>query len=550
MPAPADQSPPSDNQPAPIGFIAAARTVASVTVVSRIAGLTRDAVCSRAFGAGAVWSAFTIAFLIPNLFRRLFGEGALAAAFVPEYARLLNRDPALAARFAAACVAGLVLLLALITLVGELLLFALLVTPLEEAGGLTIRLTMVMLPFMPLVCATALLGGMLQTHGTFGPTAAAPIILNLSIIAAAAITALALDAPLETAAMAVAGAVVLAGALQLAWSLLALRGKVAWRRPAADVRPAVRRLLVRMAPVALGLGAFQLNTLLDGLIAGWPVLLGDTIRVPPFARVAYPLDEAAASILFFAQRLFQFPLGVLGLALATAIYPTLARHAEAPAAFSETLARGLRLALFLGIPAAAGLALVRDDLAVVIFQGARFTPDDASRVADVLLAYTPAIPAYFLIHLLTRACFARDNRRLPIMVGFTGVGINLAANVGLIWFFAEVGLAMATSLSALLQVALLLRLGPRRLETGPLLRPLLGPASFAAVSTLGMIAVLALLLSLAPEVDPTSWTARLIRLLVVVAIGALLYAAAARLARREELQWLLARAKRPHDSAS
>jgi len=533
-----------EDAPHASSFIAAARTVASITILSRLAGLTRDAVCSRAFGAGAVWSAFTIAFLIPNLFRRLFGEGALAAAFVPEYARLLKRDPELAARFASACVAGLVLLLSILTLLGELLLLALLQTPLEEAGGLTIRLTMVMLPFMPLVCATALVGGILQTHSVFAPTAAAPILLNLCIIAAAVTTAFALGASLETAAFAVAGAVVFSGVLQLAWSLLALRGHDAWGRPARDVRPAVRRLLWRMGPVAIGLGAFQLNTLLDGLIAGWPVLVGDTIALPLFDPVAYPLDEAAASILFFAQRLFQFPLGVLGLAIATAIYPTLARHADEPGPFSDALVRGLRLGVFLGLPAAVGLAIVRHDLAAVIFQGARFTSDDAARVATALLAYTPAIPAYFLIHLLTRACFARDNRRLPILVGFAGVGVNLIANVLLIWPFAEAGLALATSLSALLQVGILLRLAPRRLGTGPIASPLAGGLGFAMIAAAVMGGLLALLLVLSPELDPSAWIPRLVRLLIVVAVGGGLYAAFSRIAGREELRWVLTRTKK------
>jgi len=164
------------------GFAAGFRVVSGLTVVSRISGLARDAACSRIFGAGPVWSAFAFAFLIPNLFRRLFGEGALSAAFVPLYAQTLKRDPAQADRYASAVLAATLAGLGLIMLIGEALILVLLTaTPMGESGGLALRLTMIMLPYMPMVCATALLGGMLQCRDRFGPTASAPIVLNLAL---------------------------------------------------------------------------------------------------------------------------------------------------------------------------------------------------------------------------------------------------------------------------------------------------------------------------------------------------------------------------------
>ena len=159
------------------------RTNSSLTLISRCMGLVRDGALSRLFGAGAFASAFYFAFLIPNLFRRLFGEGALAAAFLPSYSKLQLQDPQLAKAFATLTIAKLVALLGVLTIVGELLLWAIIASQSEPSTSL--KLTMVMLPYMPLVCLVAIFGAMLHVHDKFGPTASAPIILNGFMIAAA-----------------------------------------------------------------------------------------------------------------------------------------------------------------------------------------------------------------------------------------------------------------------------------------------------------------------------------------------------------------------------
>lgn len=526
------------------GFVAAARTVAGVTALSRVFGLVRDAVCSRIFGAGPVWSAFAFAFVIPNLFRRLFGEGALAAAFIPEYARLREQDPPLADRFASATTALLLLLLAGLTLLGELLLLTLLRTlEFDQAGALAIRLTMVMLPFMPLVCMTALLGGVLQTHDRFAPTAAAPILLNVGMIGGALLGGALLGAALETTAMLVAIGVVLAGVAQVAWSLHALRGRMRWTRVFDGARAPLRTLLKRMGPSVVALGALQLSTLIDALIASWPILVGPTITLPLLGERAYPLDEASNAVLFFTQRLYQFPLGVFGVALATAVFPALARAARDAPLFGATLARGVRLALFIGIPASVGLIAVRTDLARVILGGGLFGASDVQRVSLTLLGYAPGVWAYATTQVYTRSFFALGDTLTPMRVALITVGANLILNLALIWPLGEAGLAWSTSITGAGQCLALALLARRRAHAdhSVLWR--------SAGWTCALAAAMALALAGASLVWPSpaspAWAISLLRLLTLVALGGGVFVALALAASRPELRWLAQRRTAP-----
>lgn len=523
--------------------MSAARLVAGLTALSRVAGLIRDGVCSRIFGAGPVWSSFALAFVLPNLFRRLFGEGALTAAFVPEYAQLRKHDPDLADRFATATALLVALGLAVVTLAIEgALLVILKATPLGESGGLTLRLAMIMLPFMPLVCLTALLGGMLQTHDRFGPTAAAPIILNFCMIAAAVGWGWFSNRSLEIVAIAVAVSVVAAGLLQTAWSLAALRSHLRWRRRLSDVGAPMRRLFQRMGPALIGLGALQINTFLDGLIAGWPVLVGPTIGIPGVGAIDYPLDEASNAVLFFSQRLYQFPLGVFGIALATAVFPALSRFSDDAASFRETLVRGLRLAVFIGLPASVGLIAVRSDLTAVILGGGRFGEADATRVAAVLLGYATAVWAYVASHVLTRAFYASGDTTTPMRVSLATVGANLALNLALIWPLGEAGLAWSSSICATAQCGALAMIWRRRGAVGLDGASMMSGIRFSALLTGAMaiaLGVLAWLRPLTPVIE--GWGGHLVWLIATVAIGAGTYLALAWRLGRPEMAWLIER---------
>jgi putative peptidoglycan lipid II flippase len=511
-----------------------ARTVALLTFVSRITGLVRDATLSRVFGAGPLMDAFFFAFMIPNLFRRLFGEGALAAAFLPAYARLRRDDPALARPVASATVALLVVVLGALVVVGETILLAL---PRDGDTGLALDLLAIMLPYMPLVCLVAILGAVLQVHHRFGPTAAAPIVLNLGMIGAATAGILLgwREAGREAGHVAlVAGAVVAAGIVQVLWSLWALRRESWWTLQWRGAGAPLRRVLLQAGPMIVGLGVLQLNTFIDGIIASYPTTVGATI-----GGVDYPLGAGAMATISFAQRLYQFPLGVFGVALATAIFPALSVQTEDDGAFGDTLRRGLRLVLFIGLPASAGLVLVRRPLVTVILQGGAFTLDDVARVSFVLLGYASAVWAYCAIHVVTRAFYARGDARTPVRVAVAVVALNLALNCSLIWTpLREAGLAWSTAICAVVQLGLLLRglsgaIG--RLIDRDLVRSALQVVGLTLVMvvTVGVLAIGA--------ADPASWGGALASLVLAVVVGIVVIAGGARVLRMPELGWLLSR---------
>ncbi|MCB9846895.1 MAG: murein biosynthesis integral membrane protein MurJ [Phycisphaeraceae bacterium] len=521
-------------------FVGHARAFAGVTLISRFSGLARDALWSRVFSAGDTLSAFVVAFAIPNLFRRLFGEGALAAAFVPEYATLHQRDPALATRYASAMVALLTLTLGALTIAGEgvlaLLRYA---TPLGDSGALTLELAMCTLPYMPLVCIVALLAGMLQTHGRFAIPAAAPVALNAVLIIATGVGAFLYADSLTAAVFILSLGVPVAGVLQLTMMALALRGRHHWRGAIAGAADPIRRTLRRMGPALVGLGALQFSSLLDQFIAGWPVIVGDSLPLPGRDPVPFPLDEGAASTLFFAQRLYQFPLGVFGIAIATAVFPALARAAGSPDAFLATIRRGVRLSLFIGAPATLGLIAVRRELVAVVYQGGAFTEAQTTLVASTLLGYAVAVWAYTMSHTLTRGFFALGDTRTPMRVSLVAVACNLALNLALIWPLGVAGLAWATAITAIGQCVALTFLSHRRLH-----EPVFdAPTRTAAVATLILAAVMfaaVIAVRLAP-LPAGSWLGHAITLTILVATGAGVYLALARLTNRPELGWLLER---------
>jgi putative peptidoglycan lipid II flippase len=517
-------------------FVAHTRTVTLLTLMSRVTGLARDALFSRLFGSGTLLDAFFFAFMIPNLFRRLFGEGALSAAFLPAYTRLDRDDPATAKCLATLTVATTVAVLGAVVLGGE----ALLAWALSRSagGGLPLRLMMIMLPYMPLVCLVALLGAMLQVHGRFGPTAAAPIILNLVMIGAALgfewLGAAGAAGDRTPQVVLVSAGVVLAGVIQVSWALVALRRRRWWRWDPAAARKPAREVLRLALPMIVGLGVLQLNTFFDGVIASYPSTVGPTI----LGR-AYPLETGAMTVVSFAQRLYQFPLGVFGVALATAIFPALARQFDDESGFRTTLQRGLRLVMFIGLPASAGLVLVRRPLAAVFLEGGAFTASDSGQVARVLLGYGSAVWAYSTIHVLARAYYARGDSLTPLRVAMAMVALNLALNVTLIWTpLREAGLAWSTATCAVIQMTLLLTLLRRRI--GRLVDPaVVGSWARTAAMTAVMAACVAIVLWL---LGPgATWGGQVVALVAGTGTGVAVFVGAARALRMPELRWAVGR---------
>lgn len=534
------------------GVLAAAvRLVSGLTLLSRVAGLARDVVTAQLFGNTAVGSAFSAAFAIPNMFRRLFGEGAISAAFLPEFVKARRTDLGLADSFATLTFRLVALITGGITLAVELLLLLIiLLAPAAPERLLSVKLIALMLPMMPMVCLTAILGGILQSHGRFGPTAAAPILLNLFQIAAGLWFLLVPGSTRAAGAFGVGAAAVAATIAQVAWSLWALRGLVRWSGPTEAARGLCRVMFRRFIPVLVGLGTVQLNTLLDTLWAMWPIWVGATML-----GFTYPLDETSNSILFYSTRLYQFPLGVFGIAVATAVFPLLSIAAPHADDFRAVLRRGIRLSLLIGLPASIGLVLVRHDLVALLFGGERtgFDADGLERAAAVVLGFAPGVWAYSLNHVLVRAFYARGDTSTPMRVSVAMVAVNLLLNLSLIWSLREAGLAWATSLSAVAQCAVLSFLASRRLDA----RPFDGK-TLAAAARLTLAAVLMGLLvhwamTLAGAVLPTlgidhgARAARFIRVAVAVLVGVLSYSGLLLPLRAPELRWILQRPPRGAD---
>lgn len=509
-----------------------------MTLLSRLGGLLRDILVMRLFGASSLGSAFQAGFQTPNLFRRLFGEGALSAAFIPEYTRLVKSDPGMADRLASLTLTVLLAVTSALTIVIELaLLGVLLLLPPDTERTISLQLIMVMLPFMPLICAAAILGGMLQVHGRFGPASSGPLTLNAFIVAVAGFHMLTGRAGDMNAAIAVGVATVLSGITQCLWFARLLRGNVHWTRDFAGVGEPARRMFKKFIPVLIGLGTLQINTFLDTLIAMWPNWVG-----PTMLGQVYPMDAASNAILSSAQRPYQFPLGVFGIAVATAIFPLLARDQSDPVRFEQTLRRGLRLSFFIGFPATLGLMLVSHDLIAAFFSGAgpnAFGPDDVMRASGALRGFALGIWAYSLNHVLTRAFYARGDTVTPMRVSISMVALNLALNMTLIWRFREAGLAWATSISAIVQCATLLLLLRRRLHTSPVDRGVLAGFARVALIALVMSGLVVLTRELFPE--PHRYSMHLMRLLACSVVGGASFLVLAKLLRIPELPWLLER---------
>ena len=541
-------------------FVGHAVLVAAFTFLSRILGLIRDAVLAACFGLTSMTDAFWIAFVIPNLFRRLFGEGALSAAFIPAYTALLRKDRAAAGRFAWICVSLLLVMLAAVVLTVELVLAWLLDTyQWSDDTQLAVRLTMIMLPYTPMICAVALLGGVLQVHHRFGPPAAAPILLNLVMIAATVLATLGVqsEAGLRPAITLVALSVLVGGLLQLAWQFVSVLQHERFILGVAGTGSALKSMLRTMLPMVLGLAVFQINTLFDSLIA-WglsPKTGGATSMLIWDHEVQHPIQQGAVTALQYAQRLYQFPLGVFGTALATAIFPALSLAAaggvnrgtssddgpgDGPTNdFRGILQHGLRLTVFIGLPASAGLILIRLPLTRVIFEHHQFELADSIRVTTILTGYAAAVWAYSMVHVLTRAFYALKNARTPLMISIAMVALNVVLNLTLVWQLGVAALAWSTAICAITQAVLLIIAISHRIENP--IDATVWVSWFKSVVLTGIMAGVILPVTMFYNPAELSPLGAGTQLVAMVATGIAIVFIGAKLIKAPELDWLLRR---------
>lgn len=433
-------------------------TVGSATILSRILGFVRDVVLARIFGASGETDAFFLAFRIPNFMRRLFAEGSFSLAFVPVLSEYKAADDREALRDLIDHVTGtLAAILLVLTAVG--IFAAPLVLAIFAPGwladdrpefALSAGMLRITFPYIMLISLTALAGGILNTFERFLIPALTPILLNISLIAAALLLAGYLEVPVT----ALAWGVLAAGVAQLLLQVPALTRLGLMPRPRWGWHHSgVRRILRLMVPTLFGSSVAQVNLLFDSIIATF-------------------LVTGSVSWLYYSDRLLEFPLGVLGIALATVILPSLSqKHAQASSVeFSATLDWALRLALIITVPAAVGLAILAQPILITLFQYDAFQPHDVHMSSLSLIAYSVGLPAFIAVKVLAPGYYARQDTRTPVKIAVAAMVSNMVLNllfVGLLLYNGiegpHAGLALASSAAAYLNAVLLYR-GLRKRE--------------------------------------------------------------------------------------
>jgi len=467
-------------------FMGHAKLISFLTLISRFFGLAREMAQANYFGTGLVAGAFRFAFTIPNLFRKLFGEGALSAAFIPLYVQSVkNESPEQANRFAAASVTLLTFILLALTVIGEAIVAAMIFLShdLRPDLLLTLKLTAIMLPYVLLICGTAFLSAILQVHKRFGIPAATPIILNAVHVAVmviggyllhlkAAGAAGALVQKQTTLAYWLAFFVLVAGVLQTIVLLPALKSAgFKLRLVRSFWTPAVKRMLILSVPVALGAGVLQLSVVMDkgisAILAEHPDKAGQMITHFSFFGhlIRYPMKFGAISRLDLAQFLYQFPLGVFAIALATAIFPGLSSDAADKdlGRFRSVLRQGIELSLWEGFAASVGLIIVREPAIKLLFRHGFLTSDDVQLIARSLCFYASAIWAFSLLQIINRAYYSLHDTKTPFVMAVVNIVLNLVVEIPLLWTkLGEAGMAAGTCVSFIIQAIIMLWMLDRR----------------------------------------------------------------------------------------
>ena len=507
-----------------MALIRYAATVGGLTIVSRLFGLVRDILLASTLSAGMVADAFFVAFKLPNFFRRLFAEGAFNAAFVPIFSEHLERGGPEDARRVAEEALSL-LLIALMVFVGliqaampwAMLLFAPGFADEPEKFDLTVTLTRLTFPYLLFISLVSLLGGVLNSLRRFAAVAATPILLNICLIGAMLFVA----PRMATPGHALAWGVSVAGMVQFAWLAFECRRagmalRLRWPRLSA----AVRELLRRIVPAAVGAGVVQISLVIDIILASL-------------------LPAGSVSYLFYADRLYQLPLGVIGVAVGTALLPLMSR---ALAAGREREAhdnqnRAIESALLLTVPAACALVLLAEPLIRVLFQRGAFGPAETQATAFALRAYALGLPAYVLVKILTPGYFARADTRTPVKYGMIALALNVVLNLLLMIPMKHAGLALATAIASWVNVALLARGLIRRGHLPFDDRLIARLPRIVYASALMTVALWGLAEGLAPWLDGAELE-RISALAVLIVAGLAIYALAAHIlgaARFEEL---------------
>ncbi len=495
-----------------------AATVGGLTMVSRVLGFIRDILMASVLGAGMVMDVYVIAFRFPNLFRRIFGEGAFNAAFVPLFAkRLEGEGRAAAANFAEEVFSGLLFVLLILIALAELFMPLLMYL---LAGGfagepekfdLAILMTRIAFPYLLFMSLVALLSGLLNSFHRYTAAAAAPILLNIVLIVVLAVLISLGWGSTPASGQALVWGVSFAGLLQfVVLYFAAVRAGITLKLRRPRMTDGVRRLITLGIPGVIAGGITQINLLISTFIASF--------------------QDGAPSWLYYADRLYQLPLGVVGVAIGIVLLPELSRRlrAEDHDGVHNSQNRAIEFSMLLTMPAAIALMAIPYPVIQVLFERGQFEASDTLATAQALAAFAAGLPAFVLIKVFSPGFFAREDTRTPMMYAGVAVAINVIGAIALMPVLGHVGIAIATTVSAWVNAALLATTLSQRgaYQTDERLRYRLPRI---LISSLVMGAVLLTLTVWSGElyVAQTHFAVRVAGLAMLVAIGTAIYFALA-----------------------
>jgi putative peptidoglycan lipid II flippase len=419
----------------------AAGIIGAFTLASRILGFVRDMVIAWFFGAGLMSDAFFVAFRLPNLFRRLFGEGSLTVAFIPVFSEHISKKGKEDAfQMAKSAVRMLSVILVIITIIG--IIAAPGIVRIMAPGftgakfSTTVILTRIMFPYIFFICLVALSMGILNVLGHFAAPALAPILLNLSIISAVLFISPNLADPIIGLAI----GVIIGGILQLLLQLpfLVQKGFYFWQKSDFS-HPGLKRIGILMLPAVFGSAVYQINMIIVTLLASF-------------------LAEGCVSYLYYADRLVQFPLGIFAISLSVAILPSLSRQAESRdiQALTDTFSYAIKLIFFITIPAMTGLIVLRNPIVALLFERGAFDPVSSRLTADALLCFSIGLWAFSAVRVVVSTFYALQDTKTPVKMAAISVFANIVLCLILMGPLAHAGLALAASFSSMLNFILLI----------------------------------------------------------------------------------------------
>jgi putative peptidoglycan lipid II flippase len=436
------------------GLFKSTLIVSAMTLLSRVLGFVRDVVFAREFAASAGMDAFLIAFKIPNFMRRLFAEGAFNQAFVPILGEYKEGKDKVAVKeliqYVAGTLGGILFIITVIGVIAAPVLIMLFAPGYlgeqhnQSQFDLTVSLLRITFPYILFISLVAFAGGILNTYHRFAISAFTPVILNIVLITSVYLIVPQMDEPVTGLAI----GVFIAGVLQLLFQFPAIKRLGFLSLPRWNMQhTGVRKILKLMLPAIFGASVAQINLLLDTVIASL-------------------LITGSISWLYYSDRLMEFPLGILGVALATVILPSLSRQHvnQSTAAFSQTLDKAIRWVIYLGLPSATGLFMLAEPIITTLFSSEKFVVKDIQMSSMSLMAYSFGLLGFILVKVLVPGFFSRQDTRTPVKIGVIALVVNMVFNILIVvpWFMlgyqgAHTGLAIATSISAATNAILLYR---------------------------------------------------------------------------------------------